>query len=117
MLNLTSFFSLDWFTDAFIKLFGYPCYILTRCGIYLSTALFLQFAFNTLISFYRSFTVRNLLKKRISLISALGFGFFGTITQTMMTAMIKSFDSHSNSEDSDSPQSPPSISQTKPLNF
>ena len=112
MLNLTSFFAPDWFTDAFIKLFGYRCYILTQYGIYFPTGLFLQFAFNTLNSIYRSFTVRNLLKKRISVISALGFGFFGTITLTLMTAMIKSSDSHSDSEDSDSPQSPPSNSHT-----
>ena len=106
MFNLTPFFSPDWFTDAFIKLFGYPCYILTQCGIYFSTALFLQFAFNTLFSIYRSFTVRNLLQKQISVITALGFGFFGTITQTMMTAMIKSSNSPSNPNDSDSPHSP-----------
>ena len=43
MLNLTPFFSPDWFTDAFIKVFGYPCCILTQCGIYVSTALFLQY--------------------------------------------------------------------------
>ena len=42
MLNLTPFFSPDWFTDAFIKLFGYSCYFLSQCGIYFSTALFLQ---------------------------------------------------------------------------
>ena len=106
MLNLTPFFSPDWFTNAFIKLFGYPCYILTQCGIYFSTALFLQFAFNALFSIYRSFTVRNLLKKQISVITALGFGFFGTITKTMMTAMIKSTHSSSDSDDSDSPHSP-----------
>ena len=106
MLNLTPFFSPDWFTDAFIKLFGYPCYILTQCGIYFSTALFLQFAFSTLFSIYRSFTVRNLLKKQISVITALGFGFFGTITKTMMTAMIKSTHSSSDFDDSDSPHSP-----------
>ena len=39
--------------------------------------------------------------------------FFGTIIQPLMTAMIKSSDSHS---DSDSPQSPPSNSHTKSLN-
>ena len=116
MLNLAPFFSPDWFTDAFINLFGYPCYILTQCAIYFSTALFLQFAFNTLISIYRSFTVRNLLKKQIAVVSALGFGFFGTTTQTMRTAMIESSDSHSDSEDFDSPQSPPSNSHTKSLN-
>ena len=106
MLNLTPFFSPDWFTNAFIKLFGYPCYILTQCGIYFSTALFLQFAFNTLFRIYRSFTVRNLLKKQISVITALGFGFFGTITKTLMTAMIKSTHSSSDSDNSDSPHSP-----------
>ena len=113
MLNLNPFFCFYWFTDAFIKLFGYPCYILTQCGIYFCTALFLQFAFNTLLSIYRSFSVKNLLKKQISVISAPGFGFFATITQTMMTAMNKSSDSHSDSEDSGSPQPPPSNPHTK----
>ena len=122
------------FTDAFIKLFGYPCYILTQCGIYFSTA-FLQSALNKLLSIYRSFTVKNLLKKQISLISELGYCFVGTVKNllkkqisliselgycfvgtvmhTMMTAMIKPPDSHSDSEDSDSPQPPPSTSNTR----
>ena len=112
MFNLTPFFSADWFTDAFIKLFGYPCYLLTQCGLYFSTALFLHFAFNTLFSIYRSFTVRNLLRKQISVLTALGFGFLGTITQTMMTAMIKSTNSHPDSDDSDSPNSPLAKNQT-----
>ena len=99
MLNLTPFFSPEWFTDDFIKGFGDSCYILTQCGIYFSTAPFLQFAFNTLLSIYCSFPVKNLLQKQISLLSALGYGFFGTITQTMMTAMIKPSDSHSDSKD------------------
>ena len=86
---------------------------LTQGGIFFSTALFLKFAFNTLLSIYRSFTVRTHLKKQISLISALGYGFFGTITHTMMTAMIKPPDSQSDSEDSDSPQLPPSTSHTR----
>ena len=67
---------------------------------------FLKFAFNTLFSIYRSFTVQKLLKKQISVLTALGFGFFGTITQTMMTAMLKSSNSHSESDNSDSPLSP-----------
>ena len=112
MLNLTPFFFPDWFIDSFIKLFGYPCYILTQGGIYFSTALFLQFAFNTLFSIYRSFTVRNLLKKQISVKTALRFGFFGTITKTMMTAMIKSTHSLSDLDDSDSPHSPLAKSHT-----
>ena len=45
--------------------------------------------------------------------------FFGTITRTMITAMIESSDSsdsHSDSEDSDSPQLPPFNFHTKFLN-
>ena len=113
MLNLTPFFYPDWFTNALIKLFGYLCFYLTQCGIYFSTALFLQFPFNTLLSTYRSFIVKNLLKKQISVTSALGFGFFGTITQTLMTAMIDSSDSQSDSDDFHSLHPPPSNSHTK----
>ena len=51
-----------------------------------------------------------------SVTSALGFVFFGTITQIMMTAMIKPSDSHSDSEGSDSPQPPPFNFHTKSLN-
>ena len=40
MLNFNPFRTLEWFNDAFIKLFDYPGYILTQCGISLSTALF-----------------------------------------------------------------------------
>ena len=53
MLNLTPFFSPDWFIDAFIKLFGYPCYILTQCGIYFSTAFF----YNSLLTHSSVFIV------------------------------------------------------------
>ena len=42
LLNLTPLFTPTWFADAFIALFGYPCYILTQCGIYFSTFLFVQ---------------------------------------------------------------------------
>ena len=52
-------------------------------------------------------------QKQISLISAFGHGFFGSITQTKMAAMNKPSDSHSCSEVCDSPQPPPSTSHTK----
>ena len=42
LLNSTPLFTPTWFSDAFIALFGYPCYILTQCGIYFSTFLFVQ---------------------------------------------------------------------------
>ena len=57
MLNLTPFSTTDWFTNAFIELFGYACYNLMQCGIYLFTALFLQFAFDTIFILYRYLTI------------------------------------------------------------
>ena len=41
LISLTPLCTPTWFSDAFISLFGYPCYILTQCGIYFSTFLFL----------------------------------------------------------------------------
>ena len=42
VINLTPLFTPNWFSDAFIALFGFPFSILTQCGIYFSTYLFLQ---------------------------------------------------------------------------
>ena len=69
------------------------------------------FSYNTLSTHSLVFIVHSLFaiylkKKQISVITALGFGFFGTITQTMMTAMIKSSNSQSDPDDSDSRHSP-----------
>ena len=36
LLNLLPLFNPNWFSLAFINLFGYPCYILTQCGVYFS---------------------------------------------------------------------------------
>ena len=42
LLNLTPLFTPSWLADAFITLFGYPCYQLTLCGIYFSAFFFIQ---------------------------------------------------------------------------
>ena len=42
LLNLTPLLTPTCFSDVFIALFGYPCYILTQCGIYFSTFLFIH---------------------------------------------------------------------------
>ena len=34
LLNLLPLFNPDWFSQAFINFFGYPCYVLTQCGIF-----------------------------------------------------------------------------------
>ena len=66
-----------------------------------SSLLFLQFLFKTLLSLYRSFTVKKVLKKQISRVSVFGYGFFGTVPKTMMNALTKPPDSNSDSDDSD----------------
>ena len=85
MLDLAPFFAPDWFAKAFTALFGYPSLIITQCGIYFSAFLFLQFAFNTALGIYRTLNLRRLLNKNISLVAALGHGFFGTITKVMLS--------------------------------
>ena len=40
LINVTPIFTPTWFSNAFIVFFGYPCYILTQCGKYFSTFLF-----------------------------------------------------------------------------
>ena len=42
LLNLLPLLYPDWFSQAFIDLFGNPCYVLTQCGIYFSTFLFIR---------------------------------------------------------------------------
>ena len=37
LINLTPLLTPTWYSDAFIALFGYPCYNLTYCGIYFPT--------------------------------------------------------------------------------
>ena len=61
MLNLTPFSTPEWFTDAFIEHFGHPCYISIQCGNQFSHCFFPQFALNTLLKLYSSFTVKKLL--------------------------------------------------------
>ena len=42
LVNVTPLFTPTWFSNAFNAAFGFPCYILTQCGIKFSTFLFIQ---------------------------------------------------------------------------
>ena len=52
LLNLTPLFTPTRFSDAFIALFGYPCYILTQCGEYFYTFLFVQATLTLIVKLY-----------------------------------------------------------------
>ena len=54
--NLTPLFTPTWFSDAFMALFRYPCYILTQCGIYFSTFVqaFVQATLTLIVKLYKT---------------------------------------------------------------
>ena len=79
MLNLLPLFNLDWFGQAFISYFGYPCYILTQCGIYFSTFFFIRENLTFLLKFYRTITIKYNLQSNISILSSIAHGFFNIV--------------------------------------
>ena len=96
MLNLTPFFRLNGLAK--LSLNSLATHAIFFNFIDFSTALFLQFVFNTHLSLYRSITVKKILfKKRIPLVAVFGYDFFRTVTKTIMSSMIKPPDSNSNS--------------------
>ena len=62
LLSLLPLFNADWFSQAFINYFGYPCYISTQCGIYFSTFLFIREVLTFLLKFYRTIS-KNIISK------------------------------------------------------
>ena len=84
LLNLIPLFTPTWFSDAFIALFGYPCYILTQCGIYFSTFLFIQATLTLLVKLYKTISIKYILKQNITLFSFIAQGFFNILTAQMV---------------------------------
>ena len=85
LLNLLPFFNSNWFSQAFIILFGYPCYILTQCGIYFSTFLFIRETLTFLLRFYRTISINYNLQSNVSILSSRSHGFFKIVTSEMVT--------------------------------
>ena len=83
-MNLTPLFTPTWFSDAFIALFGYPCYILTQCGIYFSTFLFVQATLTLIVKLYKTISIKYNLKNNITLFSSIAHGFFNVLTARMV---------------------------------
>ena len=84
LLNLTPLFTPTWFSDAFIALFGYPCYILTQCGIYFSTFLFVQATLTLIVKLYQTISIKYNLKNNITIFSSIAHGFFNVLTARMV---------------------------------
>ena len=58
LLNLLPLLNPKWFSQAFINLFGYPCYILTQCEIYFFTFLFIREVLTFLLRFHRTISIK-----------------------------------------------------------
>ena len=72
------------FLDAFIAFFGYPCYILTQCGIYISTFLFVQATLTLIVNLYKTISFEYNLKNNTTLFSSIAHGFFNILTAQMV---------------------------------
>ena len=77
--SLTLLHTPTWFSDAFIALFGYTCYILTQCGIYFSTFLFIQATITLIVKLYKTISIKYNLKQNITIISSKAHGFFNIL--------------------------------------
>ena len=84
LINLTPLFTPTWLSDAFIALFGYPCYILTQYGIYVSTFIFVQATITLIVKRYKTISIKYNLKNNITLNSSLAYGFFNVLTAQMV---------------------------------
>ena len=84
LINPTPLFTPTWFSDAFITLFGYPCYILTQGGIFFSTFLFVQATITLIIKLYKTISIKYHLKHNITLSSSIARGFFEFLTAEMV---------------------------------
>ena len=83
-LNLTPLFTPTWFSDAFLAFFGYRCYILTQCGIYFSTFLFVQATLKLIVKLYKTVSIKYNLKQNITIFSSIAHGFFNIFTAQMV---------------------------------
>ena len=89
LINSTPLFTPTWFSDAFIALFGYPCYILTQCGINFSTFLFIQATLTLIVKLYKTISIKYNLKHNITLFSSIAHDFFNILTADMVNDLAK----------------------------
>ena len=79
LLNLLPLFNPDWFSQALINFFGYPCHVLTQCGIYFSTFLFIREVLTFLLRFHRTISIKYNLQSNIPILSSKAHGVFNIV--------------------------------------
>ena len=83
-LSIKLLYTPTWFSDAFIALAGYPCYILTQCEIYISKFLFIQAKITVIIKLYKTISIKYNLKQNITTFGSIAHGFFNILTAEMV---------------------------------
>ena len=84
LINLTLLFTPTWFLDAFIASFGYPCYILTQCEIYVCTNRFIQTVFTLIVKLFKTISIKYNPKQNITILSSIAHGFVIILTADMV---------------------------------
>ena len=80
LIILTPIFTPTLFSDAFIALFGYPCYVLTQCGIlYFSTFPFIQATLTLIIKLYKTISIKYNPKQNLTIFSSIAHGFLNIL--------------------------------------
>ena len=82
LINLTPLFTPTWFSDAFITLFEFSCYILTQCGFHFSTYLFVQLMLTLIL--FETFSIKYNLEQNITVLSSIAHGFLNILTADMV---------------------------------
>ena len=82
LLNLPPLFTSTWLSDAFITLFGYLCYILTQCGIYIYISFLTNY--HDTYKIFKLISIKHNLKQIITLLRSIAHGFFKIITAEMV---------------------------------
>ena len=87
LLLFDGLFSIDWFTNKIVALFGYPVYFLSQCGILYSSFLFLQAASGVILGFIKSSHIKFTLGKNITIARSLATGFFGVLSSSVVALL------------------------------
>ena len=85
LLNIAPLFAPEGFANAFTALFGLPCYILTQCGSYFSTFLFIQYVITFLLKIYKSISIKYKLRENIAKLSSIVYRFLNDKTSKKVT--------------------------------
>ena len=85
LLNFAPLFAPDWFVDAFIAIFDFPCYFRIQCGKYFSNFCLYRMILHFFGNFFIIISLIYILQQNLNILSSLAHGFFNYTTSNMVT--------------------------------